>query len=210
MPLLQTVLISDDSAWASWQIREDLDDLRALCPQLLSQHPELTAISHPQKQQEWLASRLLVTHLARHFEVEHSGIKKDQYGKPYLTDSPWHISIAHCYPLAVAAINKQSAVGIDVEKPRHQLQRIAKKFLSHQELDHAGSDLDLLCKYWTAKEALYKIYGRKKLIFKEHIKIAPNPETPNFYQGAVNTGTEIGSYQIQYQLVNGYMVAFSR
>ena len=142
--------------------------------------------------------------------LEHQGIKKDQFGKPHLLGTDWHISIAHCYPLAVAAINHQSAIGIDIEKPRTQLNRISKKFLSNMELQHAGSDLQLLCRYWTAKEALYKIYGRKKLIFKEHIAIEPHPDAPNLYRGTVNTGTEIGTYQIQYQLVNEYMVALSR
>ena len=210
MPLLQTVLLSDQSAWALWQIEEDLDQLVALSPQSFVQDQEFHSITHPQKKQEWLASRLLVHHLTNHFELLHEGIKKDSYGKPHLVGIDWHISIAHCYPLAVAAINKSSAIGIDIEKPRAQLQRISKKFLSNQELQHAGSDVNLLCRYWTAKEALYKIYGRKKLIFKEDILVKSDLDSPSNYRGTVNSGTEIGTYQIQYQLVNQHMVALSR
>lgn len=126
---------------------------------------------HPKKRQEFLATRQLMSAMCKQEGIQYDGIRKDEFGKPHLIDSPFHISVSHAYPMVACMINKTAPCGIDIEKPRPQLNRIKKKFLNDIELERCGDDLDLLCLHWCAKEALYKIYGRKQLIFGEELFI---------------------------------------
>lgn len=80
-------------------------------------------------------------------------------GAPVLVGSPDApgISISHGGGMAAVAIGPHDhAFGIDIEAPRPKLLRVARKFLSPDEMSLAGSDLIAHLRYWTAKEAVYK------------------------------------------------------
>jgi 4'-phosphopantetheinyl transferase EntD len=63
------------------------------------------------------------------------------------------------------------AVGVDVERVSPRVQRIKNRFLTEQEQVIVGAtDADLMLA-WSVKEAVYKMYGSKKLLFKEHIRL---------------------------------------
>lgn len=126
---------------------------------------------HPKKKLEFLTSRRLIETMCREVNVDYRGIRKDEFGKPYLVDSDYHISISHSYPMVACALHPTKPCGIDIESARSQLLKIRHKFLNPQELEFCGEDLDKLCIHWAAKEALYKIYGRKRLIFAEQLAV---------------------------------------
>ena len=84
-------------------------------------------------------------------------------GKPEAIDRPEvHMSIAHhntadgCWA-AVACSN--SAIGIDVEAERDQLQRIAPRFLSKSEQAALGTAPAELAAAWAIKECMFKAFG---------------------------------------------------
>jgi phosphopantetheinyl transferase len=66
-------------------------------------------------------------------------------------------------------------VGVDIQKLVGKIDRIVHKFMRDVEIDSVSSEfrLEHLHVYWGAKEALYKVYGRKQLDFREHIFIEP-------------------------------------
>jgi phosphopantetheinyl transferase len=136
----------------------------------LAAHPELEHL-HPKKKFEFLASRLLVEKTCGEMNIPYHGLVKDEYGKPHLKNSKHQVSITHNYPYVACSIHSSSACGIDIEFPRQQLIKIKHKFLNTHELAYCGEDLNKLCQYWSAKEALYKIYGRKQVLFSEHLSV---------------------------------------
>ena len=164
MPLLLSKRIDQQSAYAVWKISETNDQLEEL-------HEERPQTSyHVNKYGEWLATRILIKNLCGRFKIPYRAIAKDEYGKPFLVDSPAHISLSHSFPLASAMIDLKKPCGIDVEWPRKKMTRIQDKFLHESEYHHKN-DETALCIIWAAKEAIYKQHGKKQLSFKQDLRI---------------------------------------
>ena len=178
MPLVHSEKIDKTSTLLLWELIETETVLRKKLGNAYNSE-DLMKITHPQKQREWLASRLLIQQLAEQFGITYTGTHKDEHGKAYLVNNNSHISITHTFEYVAVVINPESAVGIDMEKMDAKLQRTSRKYLSEPEFEHAANDLSALCTYWCAKEALYKLYGKKKISFRESIYIKPfSPEVP--------------------------------
>lgn len=154
---------------ALWHITENEQFLSAQSDSVFS--PE--EIISPHKRLEWLAGRLLLRHLAESSGFPYQGIRKDEYGKPFLKGSEHHISLSHSYPYVAAQIHPHHSVGIDIEQPKEKLLRIAPRILDPSELENAGNNIVKHCVYWCAKEALYKVYGKRGLLFTNHLRLKP-------------------------------------
>ncbi len=78
-------------------------------------------------------------------------------GAPYIAGgvAP-HISVSHGAGEALLAVNFERRVGVDIESPRQQLDRVKHKFLHRCELPEYGGSIGGLLKAWTMKEAVYK------------------------------------------------------
>ncbi|MGB3850020.1 MAG: 4'-phosphopantetheinyl transferase superfamily protein [Tunicatimonas sp.] len=171
MALAKIVRVNSNSYWAAWKVEE--------APEVLITHTQLPAnnlaewqsIKHPRKRLEWLASRAALAALLEKIGLPIPGIYKDDKGKPYLNNDTYHISLANTYPYGIAMVHTHASVGIDIELPSDKLLRTQHKFLNSSEIKTADNRLSYLCAYWCAKEALYKLYGRKALSFKDQIRI---------------------------------------
>lgn len=73
-------------------------------------------------------------------------------GAPFIVGSDKHISISHGAGYAVIAVS-DAPVGIDIEAPRAQLERIRHKFMRDDDV------AETLLHAWTAKEAAFKAGG---------------------------------------------------
>jgi phosphopantetheinyl transferase len=206
VPLLKLDSFSSQSFWALWKIEESREEL-SYQPGRDSEYLELMQIHQPQKKLEWLASRLIIQSLVEKMESPFHGIYKDAFGKPHLYQLPFQISIAHCFPWAAGAIHKSRSIGVDIEQPREKLLNIRERFLNSTEAEIAGTDLEILCKFWTGKEVLYKIYGRKKLIFKEHIQIGLDPENERQLNGQIVFNDFNKNYNIQTDYIHGHYLS---
>jgi hypothetical protein len=78
-------------------------------------------------------------------------------------------------------------VGVDVEVVRDKAQRIARKFLTADELSateilasaQPGRTTELYSLLWSAKETLYKLAGQRGIIFRQNLLLdLPAPPTP--------------------------------
>ncbi len=172
MALTKLVKINDNSFWAVWKVEESLSELLTLLrPGILDIQYVHDCIHHPKKKLEWIAGRLALDSILQHMGVRDYQLLKDVHGKPFLSNSNIHVSLANSLPYATAIVSTDVLVGIDIERPSEKLRRVARKFLSSKELDIALTDIDILCFFWCAKEAVYKIHGRKQLSFKDHMYI---------------------------------------
>jgi 4'-phosphopantetheinyl transferase len=124
-----------NSAWALWKIEEDESAL-ALTVAPFETVP--SSISNPNKRLEFLAGRTLIKKLVESFGLGFQGLTKDIFGKPFLKNHSYQISLSHSYPYVAATIHRSQAVGIDLEQPKQKLLRIAPRVLHPEELKDAG------------------------------------------------------------------------
>ncbi|MBC7893123.1 MAG: 4'-phosphopantetheinyl transferase superfamily protein, partial [Sphingobacteriaceae bacterium] len=157
-----------------WEITEDPADLARSFRGSTNDLAEAEGITHPQKRLEFLASRVLMQKIAAAEGLRYEGVLKDDFGKPSLVNHPgWHLSLTHSQRHAAAVLHPNQPVGIDLEAPAEALRRVAPRILSPTELAHADGNLHRLAVYWTAKEALYKLYGKRGLFFSSQLFIEP-------------------------------------
>ena len=209
MPILKSAKINKKSTYAIWEITESVDQLIELVKNTPNVKLPDTDVTNKIKQAEWMAGRLLLSSLVEGLGEQYPGIYKDEFGKPHLKDIDLHISLSHSYPL-VAAIIRDSPVGIDVEQPKEKLRNIATRFLSEREQNECGGNVDLLCTFWCAKEALYKLYGKKKLIFKENLAVNYQEEDGVIdLSGKVIVNGSSETYQLQVEKVKNSLLVFT-
>ncbi|GAB3952170.1 hypothetical protein GCM10028805_33650 [Spirosoma harenae] len=166
-------------------ITADEPALRDYLPLTSSEESELALITHPAQRVEWLACRVAIQQLTENQGLSYIGLQKDEFGKPHLLNSPWHISLSHTSGWAAAVLHKSRPVGIDIEPIRDQFTRVVPRVLSADEIAHAANNPNRLAVYWCAKEALYKLYGKRQLTFREHLQIEPFSDNPSHLIGHV-------------------------
>jgi phosphopantetheinyl transferase len=123
--------------------------------------------------------------------------------KPFLLGSSAHISLSHSEHLVAAALHFNAPVGIDLEQPSIQLNRVAAKFLGEQERETAGEDLETLCKYWGIKEAVYKLVGERKISFRDHIRVLPSFSQEG-WSATVDSPTVSVNASVYFEKIKGY------
>lgn len=78
-------------------------------------------------------------------------------GSPCIEGSPISLSLSHSRLYAALAWTDGQPIGIDIEEHRPaQFKKIARRFLSAEELPVYGQSSALLLKAWTLKEAAFK------------------------------------------------------
>lgn len=167
MPLLKTETLSESKIWGIWKLSEPIEEIFSLVDMLQEDMGHLE-IKHPHKKMEWAGSRILAKNLCQIMEWAYPGISKDEYGKPYFNDWSLGISVSHKFPYVIVMLDKYEDVGIDIENVDEKILRLAHKFINDTESKWAESAFDISV-VWAAKEALYKLHGRRKVNFKEQL-----------------------------------------
>ncbi len=164
-----------------------------------------------QKRLEWLSGRLLIRHIVETSGLSYKGIRKDEFGKPYLNDIDQHISLSHSYPYVAAQLHPHHSVGIDIEQPKDKLLKIAPRILDQTELKNAGENIVKHCVYWCAKEALYKVYGRRGLLFTNHLHVKPfELKERGDLEGWITIGSDKLFNQLHYIVTEDYVLVYSK
>lgn len=168
MPLRELHQSGVQNGWAVWHITESEEQLSS---GIVGSVPG--EIINEKKKLEWLASRQLILTLCNHLGLRFFGIRKDDFGKPFLEKYPHHLSLSHSFPFVAAQIDYDRPVGIDLEQPREKLLNIAPRIMSPEELSDAGTNIVKHCVFWCAKETLFKIHGEGGLHFSNQLNIEP-------------------------------------
>lgn len=207
MPLY-TLYKADTTSYALWKIIEDEATLQSLLP-IREEVP--SNLTHPAKRLEFLASRLLTQNLLKQFNQLYRGIRKNEFGKPFLIGSTFHISQSHSFPYVAVIIDEKKNVGIDIEQKKNTLLRIAPRIFNKAELENASSDITMLCILWCAKETLIKLYGKKDLSLKEEIAIDRfELSNTGVLTGHVYRKSSENSYTLQYIVEQDFVLAFNQ
>jgi 4'-phosphopantetheinyl transferase EntD len=107
-------------------------------------------------------------------------------------------------------LDSNKSVGIDIEQPTEKLLRIAPRVLSMEELENAGSDIRKHCVYWCAKEALYKVYGKRGLHFADQLLVEPFIlEETGDLKGTITVREEKLNVALSYEIEPEFVVVYT-
>lgn len=170
MPLYTTITVNSSILVYVWKIEESETQL--------AEGIRLT--ENCQRRMQGMRSELhrrgflSIRHLMAEAGYEDADMYYDQSGKPHLNDGK-HISITHSNHFTGIIVSDDKEVGIDIEKQRDKILRIAHKFTPIEEYRTIANTDALIRKLtivWGCKESLYKIYSQEGLSFLRNINIA--------------------------------------
>ena len=132
---------------------------------LTSEIQRLKNILNKVKKREFVATRMLRNSIFGLDEISYDAI-----GAPHI-GADKYISISHTLNIVGIAVSEYK-IGFDIEPIRAKAMKISPKFLHEDELDifDIKSELEMTMA-WSAKETLYKLAGRKEIIFKNDLRL---------------------------------------
>jgi phosphopantetheinyl transferase len=166
--------INEDTKLGVWLIEEPESFF-------LNKVPLKGRVTHFHKRLQHLAGRYLLPVLFEDFPLEEIQIADTR--KPFLEKERYHFSISHCGDFAAALVSRTHRVGVDAEIIRPRILTLHPKFLSDSEYElmsgmEAGGENDpgsllaiRLTFLWSAKESIFKWYGRGGVDFKKNIRL---------------------------------------
>lgn len=205
MPLYKTITVSSSTTVYIWKIEEDITTL--------SRNIKLT--DHCQNRLQGMKSELhqrgfmSIRHLLAEAGYTDFDLYYDKNGKPHLHDGK-HISITHSYTFTAIIVSDQP-VGIDIEKQRDKILRIAHKFTPIEEyytLTNADARMRKLTIVWGAKESLYKLYSQEGLSFLKHIDVTDFDFDDGKTIATVNYEGVVSTYDLTFMEFEGFTCVY--
>ncbi|GHC46078.1 4'-phosphopantetheinyl transferase family protein [Ulvibacter litoralis] len=168
MPLYKTITLSPTTKVLIWKIEESFEELSEGIP--LTQHCENRVLG--MKSDLHRRGFMSVRHLLAAEGYTDFDLFYDENGKPHLHNGK-HISITHSFIFSAIVISDLE-VGIDIEKQRSKILRIAHKFTPIEEyrtLANEDAIMRKLTLVWCAKESLYKSFAHPGVSFIQNIYV---------------------------------------
>lgn len=207
MPLFKNLQVNPTTQVLIWKITEPLDELRDKVLLTTNSSIRLQSMKSVLHQQGFLSIRFLLNEIG----CDDSDLLYDEYGKPHLKDGRY-ISITHSFTYTGIIVSESLPVGIDIEKQRDKIVKIAHKFTlldSYKETFNQQELIRKLTVVWGAKESLYKIYGKKKLLFLHHIFIDDFDINSNTTKGEIRFQEECNRYVIPFLEFDGFTCVYA-
>jgi 4'-phosphopantetheinyl transferase len=170
MPLFKSLTVNSQTAVKIWHIKESYEAL--LAP--LELKPDSTERVLNMKSELHQRGFLSVRHLLREFGYTDQDLFYDRMGKPHLRDGKY-ISITHSFEFS-GVIVSDKPVGIDIEKQRPKIARIAEKFIGYESNYLNTKSVNYISELtiiWAIKESLYKLFATPGMLFKVHFLVIP-------------------------------------
>ena len=205
MPLYKTITVNSATKVLIWKIEESFDALLKNIELTTENTDRLNKMKSVLHQKGFLSIR----HLLAIEGYTDYDLFYDANGKPHLTDGV-HVSITHSFIFS-AIILSDIKVGIDVEKKRDKILRIAHKFNAVKELSKLSltSRIRKLTAIWCAKESLYKGFNSAGLSFLNHIHIEDFGLDQNETTAIVDFNNKTESYHIWFSEFEGFTCAYA-
>ncbi len=168
MPLYKTITVNKTTKVLIWKIEESFEELSQGIDLTLNCRNRVDNMKSDLHRRGFMSVRHL---LAEEGYTDHD-LFYDVNGKPHLKDDK-HISITHSFIFS-AIILSDLEVGIDIEKQRSKILRIAHKFTPIEEyrtLANHDAIMRKLTLVWCAKESLYKSFSNPGVSFIQNIYV---------------------------------------
>ena len=194
---------------AVWKIEEDLG--------FYLKNVELSAIdenilletTHPDKKLEFMAGRMLCKTVLHQLKISEQPIYRNEYGKPQIPNSEYDISLSHTENYIALTIGYQLNVGIDIEKPKAKMAKVAPRLYTEEEMAYCQNNLVYFSKVWSAKEVLYKLFMKRELDFREHLHVKPENTEWSLMTGTIHKSDFHKSYQLAFYELDEYFICLN-
>lgn len=207
MSLYKTIQVNNHTTVLIWEIEESLDELSHEITLTPSSQNRVDSMKSDLHQKGFMSVRQLLAIKG----YEDKDLIYDEFGKPHLADNK-SISITHSFTFSAIIISDDKTVGIDIEKQRDKILKIAHKFTPIQEYKTIANHDALIGKLtivWGAKESLYKIYGKKKLRFLQHIYIEDFMFDDGKTTGEIRYDGTVESYNVFFLEFEGFTCVYA-
>lgn len=206
MPLYKTITVNPTTKVLIWKIEEAFDSLSEGISLTQNCENRVNNMKSDIHRRGFMSVRHL---LALEGYTDHD-LFYDENGKPHLNDGKF-ISITHSYTFA-AIIISDIEVGIDIEKQRMKILRIAHKFTPIEEYRTIANDDALMRKLtivWAAKESLYKSFAEKGVSFIQHINVDEFSLDCDKTTATVTYENKIQTYAVDFFEFDGFTCAYA-
>jgi len=165
-----------------------------------------SCFSNERRKREFLATR----HLLHLLAGGNCHLTYHPNGRPVLDVPEKWISISHSVSM-VAVIIASKPAGIDVEETSRNIEKVAGRFLSSEELKWTGSKdqtefLRLIC--WCAKEAVYKMSDSTEVDFSKQIVINPFSLDDTHLEAVFFNGADAKRIHLQFSVEGNNFVVW--
>ena len=203
MPLYKTITPNRNTTVYVWHITEDINHLNTIFLTKKCKN-RLNGMKSKVHQRGFLSVR----HLLKEAGYTDADLYYNKYGKPHLRDGK-QISISHSFTFSAICISDDE-IGIDIEKNREKIKRIAHKFIRDEGIFLKENTLvEQLTVIWGAKESLYKIYPHGGISFQQHIPIDAFSIGDNKTTGWIKTSDWDKKYAIFFEQLDGYTLVYA-
>lgn len=207
MPLYKTITMDPGVRVHIWKITETEEDLAkgiSLTPHCRERYEGMKSELHRR-------GFLSIRHLMAVEGYKDHDLYYDELGKPHLRDNSF-ISITHSYHFTGIIVSDNIPVGIDIEKQREKILKIAHKFTPVSEY-HEIQDPVLLKRkltvVWCGKESLYKINSTVGLSFLKNIDIRDFGLDQLYTTGLIHLNGDSFFFDIHFLEFESFTCAFA-
>ncbi|MDO6742978.1 4'-phosphopantetheinyl transferase superfamily protein [Tenacibaculum soleae] len=207
MPVHKTLTVNETTKVLIWKIEESFEDLADGITLTQRSSDRLNNMKSDLHRRGFLSVR----HLLNKVGYTDADLVYDEFGKPHLKDGKF-ISITHSFTFSGIIISDDKPVGIDIEKQRDKILKIAHKFTpieAYKSIANHDALVSKLTIVWGAKESLYKIYGKKKLLFLNHIYIEDFSFETNETTGKILYEGVTDEYKIHFLETEGFTCVYA-
>jgi len=206
MALYKTITVNEHTKVFIWKIEESFE--------WLAKDVKLT--EHCQNRVNSMKSEIhrrgfmSIRHLLAEAGYTDFDLYYDEEGKPHLKDGN-HISITHSFEFS-GIIVSQKPIGIDIEKQRDKILKIAPKFTPLEEYHTLANEEALIRKLtivWGAKESIYKLVGIPGLLFLHHIYVEDFSFEDEELKARLNYQGEQTNFTLKYLEFEGFTCVYT-
>ncbi|HUH32836.1 MAG TPA: 4'-phosphopantetheinyl transferase superfamily protein [Daejeonella sp.] len=201
--------IDPDTSFALWKIEEQADELIAQLQLRDHERGYLDTLINGKRNLHWLSTRVLLRTMLN--TSSYIDCQVDEHGKPYLANFPHFISLSHSFDYAAVMISKNKPVGIDIELIKDKIERIAHKFMNEDELSFIDAQhrTEHLYISWCAKEAIYKLQGKKNVSFLDNIRLSAfNYRPSGSFKASLELEHSSQDFEVHFERMDGYMIGY--
>ena len=113
--------------------------------------------------------------------------------------------------MVAISIDQNHSTGIDIQFITEKIVNIKHKFLNDREQKYTSNDPLLLTYYWSIKEALFKVYGKKDAFLKNNFEVkdlAVNSDGGTA-KGLINCNNYSSEHQLRLKRLGDYVMAYT-
>jgi phosphopantetheinyl transferase len=201
--LYKTIKPNKSTTILVWKISEDKDFLANI---YLNENSK-NRISR-MKSEVHIKGFLSVRHLLAELNYTDDDLFYTEDGKPHLKDGK-RISISHSFNFSTIIVSNQ-VIGIDIEKNREKIIRIADKFVGDETKFLTKNDLvKQLTVIWGAKESLFKIHPDGGLLFKHHLPIEAFKIEDKKTKGWIKKDNFYEVFNIHFEFIDEFTLVYA-